>query len=100
MEEQEHHTFKNEILFDEQTWGILEKINPLHRHSLINASIKMISKTNYYKELAGLIDSSNSEEVVNLNVISNNKINITEPTNSTVNEQPIKSSKKNKKSLW
>ena len=93
MEPKTHETFKNEIMFDQQTWEILEQINPIHRHSLINAAIKMISKTNYYKELAGLIDTEQSDEVVDLNNTSVSVI-------SEIKSQEPEIKPKKKKSVW
>jgi hypothetical protein len=92
-EKEEIQTFKNEIMFDEVTWEILNKINPIHRHSLINLAIKMISKTNYYKEIAGLVEVETPNEVVDLDNSEN--IKTKETTKEIEDSKP-----KKKKSAW
>ena len=61
------------IKIDPSSINILKKVDPLHRESLINLGISLISKTGYYKTLSGenqdLLDS-----IVDLGELDNTNI--------------------------
>jgi len=54
------------IEFDEASLGILKKVDGIHRNSLINVGLALVSKTGYYKTLAG-IGPEELAEVAGLN---------------------------------
>ncbi len=47
------------IEFDENSLRVLKEVDKLHRNSLINVALALVSKTEYYKTLTG----QGSEEV-------------------------------------
>ena len=73
------------IKIDPSSINILKKVDPLHRESLINLGISLISKTGYYKTLSGenqdLLDS-----IVDLGELDNT--NITTTNHTTFDTKP------------
>lgn len=72
------------VNFDKNSTEILKRIEPIHRESLINLGLALISKTGYYKTLTGDI-SETLENVTSLD-------NLEQELNTTVvkNKDPIK----------
>jgi len=71
------------VELDDKSLEVLKKVDGVHRNSLINLGISMISKTSYYKGLTG--DVEDAMAVVSLNSLdeesSENKCsNLTEET--------------------
>jgi len=42
------------IEFDEKSLGILKNVDSLHRNSLVNIGLALVSQTGYYRTLAGI----------------------------------------------
>jgi len=59
------------IKLDEESVQILKNINPIHRDSVINVGLSLISKTGYYKTLLGKNITEDLEEVVSLEAEDN-----------------------------
>ena len=55
-----------QVTLDEYSIGLLSSVDAIHRDSLINLGISMISKTGYYKTLTGKNDTEDLEDVVSL----------------------------------
>lgn len=73
------------IKLDSRSIDILKTVDALHRDSLINVGLALVSKTGYYKTLSGIQDSNELENVVSLDVEDKDKP-----------EQPNKSNKPKK----
>lgn len=65
----EEEILRKEITFDKKATKILNQIPALHRQSMVNLGLHMIAKTKYFKELAGLLEFDDSEDVINLDNI-------------------------------
>jgi len=81
------------IELDDRSLEVLKNVDGIHRNSLINLGIMMISKTPYYKNLTGDVEGvEDAMEVVNLNEVvdlgSENKL-----TAETTPQGPNKRSK-------
>jgi len=60
------------INLDQKSIDILKKVDSIHRDSLINVGLALVSKTGYYKTLAGLTNTQDDEdldEVASLDVL-------------------------------
>jgi len=59
------------INLDANSINILKKVDAIHRDSLINVGLALVSKTGYYKTLTGIADSTNEklDEVTSLEVL-------------------------------
>jgi len=53
------------VIFDDKSLDILKKVDRLHRNSLINIGLALVSRTGYYKTLTGDLPED-LENVVNL----------------------------------
>ena len=77
---------KREIILDTNSLELLEKVHPVHRHSLINVAISLISKTDYYRTLTGEINEDlNKVTDIGISATSSNDDlqNIKTESNST-----------------
>lgn len=73
------------VNFDKNSTAILKQVDPIHRESVINLGIALVSKTEYFKTISGE-GSDNIEDVVSLNALG-----INTPTSTTVvEEKPAK----------
>ena len=83
---------KIEIEFDEQSLKILKDVPEIHRVSLINLGLSLVSKTGYYQTLTGNV-SDNLESIVNLGNIENlgESKNQDKETGIQIQETPKKS---------
>jgi len=61
------------INLDQKSIDILKKVDAIHRDSLINVGLALVSKTGYYKTLAGISDAEDLEEVASLDVLDENE---------------------------
>jgi len=57
------------INLDSKSIAILKEVDAVHRDSLINVGIALVSKTGYYKTLAGISETEDLDEVASLDVI-------------------------------
>jgi len=57
------------INLDSKSIEILKKVDSIHRDSLINVGLALVSKTGYYKTLAGISETEDLDEVASLDVI-------------------------------
>jgi len=81
------------IELDDRSLGVLKNVDGIHRNSLINLGIIMISKTPYYKSLIG--DVEDAMEVVNLNEV----IDLNSENNLTAETTPQGPNKRSKPSI-
>ena len=58
-----------DVQFDENSKTILKKVDAIHRDSLINVALAIVSNTGYYKTLTGEL-SSDISDVVSLSSLS------------------------------
>jgi hypothetical protein len=56
------------INLDPKSIDILKKVDAIHRDSLINIAIALVSKTGYYKTLTGIDAPEDLDEVASLEV--------------------------------
>ncbi len=56
------------VNFDNTSIEILKKVDAIHRDSLINVALALVSKTGYYKTLAGEVGET-LEDVASLDTI-------------------------------
>jgi len=75
------------IEFDDKSIEILKNVDSVHRNSLVNVALAMISKTSYYKTLSGE-SSDDALEVASLGSLDDTpsdspKIEAPKPTPST-----------------
>jgi len=80
------------IQFDEESIKILQKVPSIHRHSLINVALSLVSKTGYYKTLSGEskdMSISESTSLESLESISSSESEST-PSKDEVKSTPSK----------
>jgi hypothetical protein len=86
------------VTLDKNSISILKQVDNIHKSSLINLAISLISKTGYYKTLTGDIGDS-LESVTSLDTIgSTNTTPLTNTTGATGNTTTPKPEKK--KGSW
>ena len=72
------------IQFDDKSIEILKQVDGVHRHSLVNVALAMISKTGYYKTLTGVV-GTDIDDIVGLESHDQDNVKVTkdEPKQET-----------------
>lgn len=73
------------IKFDNASIQILKKVSPVHRNSLVNVALALVSKTGYYKTVCGL-DTNSIDEVSSLESLDV----VEKPTSNKISKEPEK----------
>ena len=64
-----------QVKLDEKSIQILKSVDTIHRDSLINIGLALVSKTGYYKTLTGKNEDAELEEVASLDVLDDEDSN-------------------------
>jgi hypothetical protein len=59
---------KVEITLDDNSVEILKKVDDIHRNSIVNVGLALVSKTGYYKTLTGKSEADDLEEIASLDI--------------------------------
>jgi len=59
---------KVEIALDDKSVDILKGVDDIHRNSIVNVGLALVSKTGYYKTLTGKTESDDLEDIASLDV--------------------------------
>jgi hypothetical protein len=79
------------ISLDKNSIEILRQVDNIHKSSLINLAISLISKTGYYRTLTGKV-ADELEDVTSLEAMNIAPKNTTEKTKNKVEEPKAKAS--------
>ena len=86
------------ISLDSNSIEILQKVDKLHRTSLINLGISLISKTGYYKTLSGEDKQLKLDEITSLDSI--NEVDVNETPNQNQGNKPTTQTPAAQTSSW
>lgn len=86
------------VNFDKNSVEILKKVESIHRESLVNLGIALISKTNYYKTLIGEIPED-INKVVSLESLED-ELNGDKSNSNQSNSKSAESESKPSTSSW
>jgi len=83
------------IQLDPKSLAILAEIDEIHRHSLINIAISLVSKTEFFKTISNKIETSSElSEITSLKIIKS----VEEKAKEEIKE--VKTEIKKPKSSW
>jgi hypothetical protein len=80
------------VKFDKYSKEILKRVDPIHRESMINLGLALVSKTGYFQTLCGVV-SEELTDIANIGDLgklqdSTSSTNTTVESNSTPKVQP------------
>jgi hypothetical protein len=59
---------KVEIALDDSSVEILKGVDDIHRNSIVNIGLALVSKTGYYKTLTGKSEAEDLEDIASLDI--------------------------------
>jgi hypothetical protein len=59
---------KVEIALDDASVDILKGVDDIHRNSIVNIGLALVSKTGYYKTLTGKSEAEDLEDIASLDI--------------------------------
>jgi len=91
------------INLDQKSIDILKKVDSIHRDSLINVGLALVSKTGYYKTLAGLTDVQDDDdldEVASLDVLDEGEKTVVKASSKKAKVQEKEKPAKKPSTTW
>ena len=79
------------IKLDEQSIEILKNVSPIHRDSVINIALSLVSKTGYYKTLTGKNQSDELDDTASLEIEDNESSSKSSKKDEPAKTKPVTS---------